>query len=186
MLKFKKMALVDVIKTIIKKMALVDLKIADINSLDAWEPSKKNGKMLDAQYSNLEKLVTELKKRCLKIDFPIFTVLNVLVDNGMPIEEASQRIDEWFGIKIECSNSATETSEPILSRLETFIRDVRSNLDDSDSDYELSVVLGNGDISTPYWVSIAESDDHLKVWDNEDLSSSANSGFIWVGYKDNH
>ena len=91
----------------------------------------------------------------------------------------------YADFKKELTNSATETSEPILSRLETFIRDVRSNLDDSDSDYELSVVLGNGDISTPYWVSIAESDDHLKVWDNEDLSSSANSGFIWVGYKDN-
>ena len=106
MLKFKKMALVDVIKTIIKKMALVDLKIADINSLDEWEPSKRNGKMLDAQYSKLEKLVTELKKQCLKIDFPIFTVLNLLIDNGMPIEESRQRISEWFGIKIEGSNSA--------------------------------------------------------------------------------
>ena len=100
------MALVDVIKTIIKKMALVDLKIADINSLDDWEPSKKNGKMLDAQYSKLEKLVTELKNQCLKIDFPIFTVLNLLIDNGMPIEESRQRISEWFGIKIEGSNSA--------------------------------------------------------------------------------
>jgi hypothetical protein len=72
-----------------------------------------------------------------------------------------------------------------LTRLETFIQDVRLSLDDSDSDYELSVGLGNGDIYPPDWVSISESDDHLKVWDNEDTSTSANGGFIWVGYKDN-
>ena len=114
-------------------MALVDLKLEELNSftehpykaghmicidkkVDAWEPSKRNGNMLNTQYKINEKLVTELKKQCLELDLPRLTVLNLLVDNEMPIEEASQRIDEWF-----------EIEEPVMQSVNIEYNDERVN-----------------------------------------------------------
>ena len=114
-------------------MALVDLKLEELNSftehpykaghmicidkkVDAWEPSKRNGNMLNTQYKINEKLVTELKKQCLELDLPRLTVLNLLVDNEMPIEEASEYIDEWF-----------EIEEPVMQSVNIEYNDERVN-----------------------------------------------------------
>jgi hypothetical protein len=67
------------------------------------------------------------------------------------------------------------------SRINQFFFDLRN---DGLSDYEIAAGLGNGDITRPDWLSIAENTDHLKAWDNE-TDSCAQWGFVTINYGNN-
>jgi hypothetical protein len=64
------------------------------------------------------------------------------------------------------------------SRINQFFSDLRK---DGLDDYEIAVGLGNGDITRPEWLSISESTDHLKAWDNE-TDACAQWGFVTIKY----
>ena len=64
------------------------------------------------------------------------------------------------------------------SRINKFFAELREEMDD----YEIAAGLGNGDIDRPEWLSIAESTDHLKAWDNE-TDASDQYGFVYVSYE---
>ena len=78
-----------------------------------------------------------------------------------------------------------------MTRLQDFIQKNREALalelclhlcDESD----IAAAITNGDLELPSWISILESDDHLKMWDNEEVTNGAyNSqywGFIIINY----
>jgi hypothetical protein len=65
-----------------------------------------------------------------------------------------------------------------MTRIDKFFKDLR---DEELSNYEIAAGLGNGDIQIPYWISISESVDHLKVWDNE-TKANKNMGFVMINY----
>lgn len=46
---------------------------------------------------------------------------------------------------------------------------------------EIATCIGNGGIETPELMSVSESTDHIKIWDNED-GGSAQMGFITLSY----
>ncbi len=60
------------------------------------------------------------------------------------------------------------------NRTEAWIASMRL---DGLSDYDIAAGLGNGDIEMPEWLAIAESTDHIKLWDTEDGCSSMQMGF---------
>ncbi|MEN6423301.1 MAG: hypothetical protein ABFD76_15280 [Smithella sp.] len=64
------------------------------------------------------------------------------------------------------------------SRINQFFADLRK---DGLNDYEIAADLGNGDIPRPEWLSISESTDHLKAWDNE-TDACAQWGFVTINY----
>jgi hypothetical protein len=64
------------------------------------------------------------------------------------------------------------------SRINQFFSDLRK---DGLDDYEIAAGLGNGDITRPEWLSISESTDHLKAWDNE-TDACAQWGFVIINY----
>lgn len=68
-----------------------------------------------------------------------------------------------------------------MKRIDKFFADMRG---EGLSNYDIAAGLGNGDIERPEWISIAESTDHMKVWDNEDKDASAQMGFVWLSYED--
>lgn len=65
-----------------------------------------------------------------------------------------------------------------MSRIEEYFDELRNAMTDS----EIAAGLTNGDIEKPSWLSISESADHLKAWDNETNADSA-WGFVQVPYK---
>jgi hypothetical protein len=64
------------------------------------------------------------------------------------------------------------------SRLELMIKSIKRNID---RDADLAATLQEWDL--PDWICIAESVDHLKIWDAENGSSQL--GFITVFYPKN-
>jgi hypothetical protein len=99
---------------IIENIALVDSKIDELysftdypykkghvicvnKSLDIWECSKKNARMISTQNSKHTRLIEQLKHECIKTDFPRYTVLTLLVANGMQIDIAEEYVKEWIG-----------------------------------------------------------------------------------------
>jgi hypothetical protein len=66
-----------------------------------------------------------------------------------------------------------------MERIEIFFKDLRR---EGLSSYDIAAGLGNGDIDVPYWMSIAESNDHLKAWDNE-TTADQQMGFVTIPYE---
>lgn len=64
------------------------------------------------------------------------------------------------------------------SRINQFFKNLR---DGGLSDYDIAAGLGNGDIKRPEWLSISESTDHLKAWDNE-TDACSQWGFVTISY----
>lgn len=64
-----------------------------------------------------------------------------------------------------------------MSRLDKFLDALRADLDDQK---DLAAALTNGDAELPNWAHIAESTDHLKIWD--EAEGSAQMGFVTVEY----
>ena len=66
-------------------------------------------------------------------------------------------------------------------RLENWLNELRNEL----TDEQIAAGLGNGDVKYPgKWLSMAESTDHVKIWDNE-TNESQQMGFIHLSYGDN-
>jgi len=60
---------------------------------------------------------------------------------------------------------------------------VKLDLENSFSCRELAAALTNGDVDLPEYLHIAESSDHLKIWDEEEGGSSQ-MGFTYISYTD--
>jgi hypothetical protein len=66
--------------------------------------------------------------------------------------------------------------EEIMDRIESFFEELE---DGGLSSYDIAAGLGNGDIEVPEWMSISESTDHLKAWDNE-TTADQHLGFVTI------
>lgn len=66
-----------------------------------------------------------------------------------------------------------------MNRIEKWYDSLRKEFSDSG----IAAGIGNGDIEKPQWLSIAESTDHVKIWDNE-TGADQTWGFIKVNYDD--
>ena len=63
-------------------------------------------------------------------------------------------------------------------RLDKWVGQLRGEL----TDVEIAAGLGNGDVESPgEWLSMAESTDHVKIWDNE-TGESQQMGFVCLSY----
>ena len=64
------------------------------------------------------------------------------------------------------------------ARLDSFI----AKLEEEMTAGEIAAGMGNGDVDAPEWISMAESADHVKIWDNE-TNESHQMGFTTLTYE---
>jgi len=78
-------------------------------------------------------------------------------------------------IEMIASHIISHDTDYVHDRINLWLEGLKAELSES----EIMAGLGNGDIDRPDWLSISESTDHIKIWDNETMASNQ-MGFLWL------